>query len=50
MRYKFNITTGYANPDCELKRKVLLVNGLFQPTIEVAEGDRMEVRRGRMAS
>lgn len=53
-RYTLDVSVGPANPDCGSKREVILVNGLFQPTLEVAQGDRLEVRRfgrrGRMGA
>lgn len=43
-RYTLAVTAGTANPDCARSRPVILINGKFQPTLEVASGDRLEVR------
>lgn len=42
-KYTFTVTAGTAAPDCARSRPVFLVNGVFQPAIEVAQGDRLEV-------
>ncbi|KAI8468179.1 MAG: Cupredoxin [Monoraphidium minutum] len=42
-RYKLSVTAGSGAPDCGAKRPLLLINGMFQPTIEVASGDTLEV-------
>lgn len=43
-KYTLNVTTGSASPDC-FTRRVILINGKFMPTLEVAQGDWLEVRR-----
>lgn len=43
-RYTLTVTADTANPDCARSRHVILVSGKFQPTLEVASGDRLEVR------
>ncbi|KAI8468177.1 MAG: Cupredoxin [Monoraphidium minutum] len=42
-RYRLRVTAGRGAPDCGGKRRLLLVNGAFQPTLEVASGDTLEV-------
>lgn len=42
-RYTMTVTLGSANPDCARKRAVILINKLFTPTIEVAQGDKLEI-------
>lgn len=45
-RYTLTVTTGEMAPDCGRTRPVFLINGIFQPTIEVAQGDTLEVCMG----
>eukprot|EP00877_Chromochloris_zofingiensis_P002265 jgi/Chrzof1/12039/Cz06g19030.t1 len=42
-KYTLNVTTGSASPDC-FTRRVILINGKFMPTLEVAQGDWLEVK------
>lgn len=44
-RYTLDVTVAERAPDC-VSRKVLLVNGEFQPTLELTQGDWVEVRQG----
>ena len=39
----WHVTVGSKAPDC-FQRDVLLVNGTFQPTLEVTQGDFLKVR------
>jgi hypothetical protein len=48
-RYTLRVTAGVVAPDCGGTRKALLINNMFQPTMEVASGDTLEVRRGERA-
>ena len=41
--YEMHISLGKGSPDC-FSRNVILINGLFQPTIEVHANDTLEVR------
>ena len=40
--YEWHLTVGQAAPDCFL-RDVILVNGEFQPTLNVTQGDLLQV-------
>ncbi|KIY92885.1 Laccase-4 [Monoraphidium neglectum] len=42
-RYTLRVTAGVVAPDCGGTRKALLINNMFQPTMEVASGDTLEV-------
>jgi len=44
-RYTLDVTVAERAPDC-VSRKVLLVNGEFQPTLQLTQGDWVEVRQG----
>lgn len=41
-RYVMDVTSGTAAPDC-LQKRVILVNGQFQPLITFVQGDWVEV-------
>ena len=43
-KYTFNVTNGLSSPDC-YSRQVLLVNGELSPTIDINQGDILEVRK-----
>lgn len=42
-RYTLDVTVGERAPDC-VSRKVILINGEFQPTLTFTQGDWVEVR------
>lgn len=41
-RYKLEVTIGNRSPDC-VNRKVILINGRFQPRLVLTQGDWVEV-------
>jgi hypothetical protein len=42
--YTLDVTVGERSPDC-VSRKVVLINGEFQPPLVLTQGDYVEVRR-----
>jgi hypothetical protein len=42
--YTLDVTVGERSPDC-VSRKVILINGEFQPALIFTQGDYVEVRR-----
>ena len=41
--YDWHVTLKHAAPDCFAK-EIILVNGVFQPTITIRQGDVLQVR------
>lgn len=42
-KYVLDVTVGTVNTDCTQGREAYLINGMFQPIMEVHEGDKLEV-------
>lgn len=42
-KYTLNVKAGNSAPDC-VSRRVILVNGKFQPALEMTQGEWVEVR------
>jgi hypothetical protein len=47
-RYTLDVTVGERAPDC-VSRKVILINGEFQPSLTFTQGDWVEVRAAALA-
>ncbi len=44
--YELTITVDKGSPDCGVTRDLILVNGLFQPSIEALVNDTLKVHAG----